>query len=170
MRHNVKKRRLNNLPRAHRNAVVRNLATSIILHERVKTTEKRAKVAAPVVEKLITIAKTKEPMQAIRQINEVVFDKNASRKLMEVLKDRYKDRSSGYTRITKFKRRDGDNALLVVVELTMDADTKEAPKAEAKEEKAAKAAKAEKEAPKKEEKAEEKPAKAKKETSKKDSK
>ena len=61
--------------------------------------------------------KKKDTVNAIREINKVVYDVNASKKLVEVLKDRYKDRESGFTRTTKFKNRDGDNAQLVVLEL-----------------------------------------------------
>ena len=117
MRHNKKKTTLSVSSTSQKNALLRNLATSLVLHERVKTTAKRAKLVAPIVEKLITTAKSKDAMNAIRQINEVVYDKNASRKLMQVLKDRYKDQQSGYTRITKYKNRDGDNAPLVILEL-----------------------------------------------------
>ena len=117
MRHKKKKNKLNAGSVSHADAIKRNLVTSIILHERVKTTAKRAAVVMPMVEKLITTAKTKDKVSAIRNINEVVLDKNACRKIMEVLKDRYKERSSGYTRAIKYKNRAGDNAPMVVVEL-----------------------------------------------------
>ncbi|MBT6068162.1 50S ribosomal protein L17 [Candidatus Peregrinibacteria bacterium] len=138
MRHKVSKNRLN-VSSSHQKAIVRNMATSIILHERVKTTAKKASIVVPMVEKLITIAKKKDTMGAIRKINEIVFDKNASKKLMEVLKERYADKNSGFTRITKYKSRDGDNAPLVIIELlegkpTVKEEKAEAPKA-AKEDK-----------------------------------
>lgn len=98
-------------------AMLRNLATSVILHERIQTTDKRAVMTAPIVEKLITTSKTKDTLNAIREINRIVFDENASKKLLEVLKDRYADRSSGFTRITKLKNRAGDNAPMVMLEL-----------------------------------------------------
>jgi len=117
MRHNNKKNKLNAGSSSHLKAMMRNLATSVILHERVKTTAKKAKIVTPIVEGLITTVKKKDTVNAIREINKVVYDVNASKKLVEVLKDRYKDRESGFTRTTKFKNRDGDNAQLVVLEL-----------------------------------------------------
>lgn len=93
--------------------MTRNLVTSVLLYETVRTTKKRADVAAPVVERLIAIAKRKVPREAIRAINRVVTHRNASRKMMEVLKDRYKDRPSGFTRMVALGSRKGDGAMLV---------------------------------------------------------
>ena len=117
MRHQVKRNKLNAGSSSHLKAMMRNLATSIILHEKVKTTAKKAKIVTPIVEGLITTVKKKDTVQAIREINKVVYDINASKKLIEVLKERYKERESGFTRTTKFKNRDGDNAQLVILEL-----------------------------------------------------
>lgn len=105
------------MQRDHLKAVIRNLATSIILFENVKTTKAKAKLVQPVVEDLITKAKTKDTIQAIRQINKVVFDENAGKKLLEVLKARYKDRQGGYTRIVKLENRAGDAAEIVQIQL-----------------------------------------------------
>lgn len=116
MRHKRKKKQLN-MNRDHRASVLRNLATSIILYEKVKTTAARAKQVQPVVEDLITKAKKKDAMNAIRQIDKVVYDKNAGKKLLEVLKDRYKDRNGGYTRIVKLGYRAGDTAEMVQISL-----------------------------------------------------
>lgn len=106
-----------NMQRDERASLIRNLATSVILFEKVKTTVARAKAVRPVVEDLITKAKTKDAHEAIRQINAIVFDENASRKLIEVLKDRYKERTGGYTRLVKMGRRDGDAAEVVQIQL-----------------------------------------------------
>lgn len=116
MRHQKKKQQLNCQP-SHRNALLRNLATSIILYEKVKTTQTRAKRVQPLIEKLILLTKKESELNAIRQINQIVFDKNASRKLMQKLKKRYQDRNSGFTRITNLKVRDGDAATLSQIEL-----------------------------------------------------
>jgi len=116
MRHNNKVKKLGK-EKSHREAMLRNLATSIILYEKVKTTEAKAKEAVKIVEKLITASKDKSQMLAIRKIQKVVYDKNASKKLIESLKDRYKDRQSGFTRITAIKNRPGDNAKIVQIEL-----------------------------------------------------
>jgi len=116
MRHQKKQLKLN-MQRDERASLIRNLATSIILFEKVKTTTARAKAVRPVVEDLITKAKTKELREAIRQISQVVFDEKASRKLIEVLKERYKDREGGYTRVVKMGRRVGDAAEVVQIQL-----------------------------------------------------
>jgi len=116
MRHQKKQLKLN-MQRDHRAALIRNLATSIILFEKVKTTVARAKAVRPVVEDLISKAKNKEPREAIRQINQIVFDKNATRKLLEVLKPRYQERTGGYTRVMKMGHRSGDAAQVVQIQL-----------------------------------------------------
>jgi hypothetical protein len=69
------------------------------------------------VEKLITVARTRSPQIAIRYVNQYVTHKNASRKVMEVLKPRYATRSSGFTRIVALGARKGDGAELVTLEL-----------------------------------------------------
>lgn len=116
MRHKVKKPKLN-LKKSHRESLLRNLATSLVLYEKVQTTLHRAKAVQPVVERLIKTAQKKEPQTAIRELNRVFYDKNASKKMIEILKAKYENRSSGYTRITKLKLRDGDAAQLVQIEL-----------------------------------------------------
>ncbi len=105
------------MQRDHAAALLRNLATSIILYEKVTTTASKAKMVRPIVENLITIAKEKDTMNAIRQINQVVFDQNAGKKLLEVLRDRYKSRKGGYTRILKTGYRKGDAAPIVSIQL-----------------------------------------------------
>jgi large subunit ribosomal protein L17 len=132
MEHRKNRLRLNQKPN-HAQLLLRNLATSIVLYETVRTTKKRAKVVVPMVHKLITIAKTKEPREAIRAINAVVMHGNASKKLIEVLKPRYASRHSGYTRITPVGARKGDGAELVDLELMdRDADAEPMPAKEKK--------------------------------------
>lgn len=116
MRHQKKRTKLN-MERDHRKALLRNLATSIILFENVKTTRAKAQQVRPVVERLITKAKKDDTVNAIREINKVVLDDKAGRKLIEVLKDRYKDRQGGYTRIVKVGHRAGDAAEMVQISL-----------------------------------------------------
>jgi large subunit ribosomal protein L17 len=116
MRHKVKKVQLN-LRKEHRNSLLRNLATSLVLYDKIKTTEARAKAVQPIVERLIKVAQKKDTMNAIRDLNKVFYDKNASRKMMDELKKRYEKQESGFTRITKLKLRDGDAATLVQLEL-----------------------------------------------------
>lgn len=116
MRHRVKKPRLN-INNDHKAALIRNLVTSIILHEKVKTTNRKAKICVPVVEKLIGMAKKKDGMSAIREINKIVFDRKAGKKLLEELKNRYENRNSGFVRVVKLGNRNGDNAPLSIIEL-----------------------------------------------------
>lgn len=91
----------------------RNLVTSLFLYEEIRTTRRRARVIQPLVDSLITTAKKSSPMLAIRSINAFVTDKNASRKLMEVLKGRYANRTSGFTSLKAVGARIGDGAELV---------------------------------------------------------
>ena len=115
----------------------RNLLTSVLLYETVRTTKKRAAVVAPQVDKLINYAKTHEPQVAIRYLNRTVTDKNASKKVMEVFTKRFAKVSSGLTRTKALGFREGDGAELVELSLVEGEAVKAAePKpAEKKEEK-----------------------------------
>ncbi|MEK7145862.1 MAG: 50S ribosomal protein L17 [Patescibacteria group bacterium] len=119
MRHKKKNLKMN-MQRDERAALLRNLATSVILFEKVKTTASRARQVKPVVEKLITTAKGSDKMHAIREINKVIFDKQAGKKLVDVLSERYKDRPGGYTRTLKVGFRSGDSAPVVQLQLVND--------------------------------------------------
>lgn len=124
MRHRHSRLRLRYKP-AHSRSLQRNLVTSVLLYEAVRTTRKRAEVVQPIVDRIIAVARTKQPHIAIRYINGIVMHKNACRKTMEVLKERYKDRTSGYTRLVPLGSRAGDGAKLVSFEL-VDAQKGEA--------------------------------------------
>jgi len=120
------------------------------------------------VDQLITYAKKNSPHQSVRYINQVVTDKNASKKVMEVLKDRYASRSSGLTRMKPAGARTGDGAEIVDLELVDAVITIDEPAEEKKEKKIkkpeVKEEKSEEKVEKKEEKkAEKKEKKAKKE-------
>lgn len=93
--------------------MLRSMLTSLLLHEQIRTTKKRAQVLRPMVDKILTIGKTDRPDLAIRRINQVVTHPNASRKILEVFKPRYADRTSGFTRTTPVGMRVGDGAKLV---------------------------------------------------------
>lgn len=121
MRHKVKKIKLGR-QNAHTAALIKNLVTSVILHEKIKTTQAKAKAAQPQVEKLITLARAvesgkKAKREVIREFNRQLFDENASRKLLEELAVRYADRTSGFTRTTHLGNRAGDAAPIVQLEL-----------------------------------------------------
>jgi len=116
MRHLKKKGKLV-ADKGHNTSLIRNLAMSVIIYEKIKTTEAKARTVKPFVEKLINIGKTKEKREAIRQIEALLQHENSSRKILEVLVEKYKDRKSGYTRVTKLGYRSGDNAPVVQIEL-----------------------------------------------------
>lgn len=96
--------------------MLRNLASSILIYESVKTTRAKAKVVRSLVEKIITTAK-KGDLNARRSIIEKLPQKMAVKKAMEVLGKRYKKREGGYTRITKLPARQGDGAEMAQIEL-----------------------------------------------------
>jgi len=100
---------------SHRIAMLRNMVTSFIRHEKVRTTDVKAKELRIVAEKMITLGK-KGDLHARRQALAIVRDKAMVKKLFEQLSLRYKDRSGGYTRVVKTGYRNGDNAPLSVVE------------------------------------------------------
>ncbi len=116
MRHRVKSKRINR-ESSHLDSMLRNLATSIVLYEKVKTTQARAKLVKPIVEKLIAASKKKGLANAMRDLNSYLMDKNASKKLMQEIIPRYKDRSSGFVRLTPLGNRPGDNAPVIQIEL-----------------------------------------------------
>ncbi len=116
MRHKVKKVQLGS-DKDHKTALMRNLAMSVIIYEKVKTTATKAKAVQPFVERLISISKNENKMHAIREIERLLQHKNSSKKIFEVLTEKYKDKNSGFTRITKLGYRNGDNAPVVQIEL-----------------------------------------------------
>lgn len=115
MRHQKKKVTLDRKA-GPRRALLTGLAESVILYERVRTTKAKAKAVRPLVERLITKAKAKD-INARRQIAAILSTQNALRKLMDDLGPRYKDRSSGYTRMTALGERKGDGAQEAIIEL-----------------------------------------------------
>jgi large subunit ribosomal protein L17 len=99
-----------------RELMLRNLASSIIMYEKVKTTEAKAKVVRTLLEQMITVAK-KGDLAARRRLIATLPQVLAVRKAMEVLGPRYKDRQGGYSRIIKLGSRKGDGAEMVQIEL-----------------------------------------------------
>ena len=99
-----------------RELMLRNLASSIVMYEKVRTTEAKAKVVRSLVEKAITTSK-KGDLTARRALTALLPQKMAVKKLMEVLGVKYKDRRGGYTRLVKLGARQGDGAQIVQIEL-----------------------------------------------------
>ncbi|KKQ94624.1 MAG: 50S ribosomal protein L17 [candidate division CPR2 bacterium GW2011_GWC1_39_9] len=99
-----------------REALIKNLATSLILHERIETTLAKAKEIRPVVEKIITKGK-KGDLAARRQLLKKLPE-NAAAKVIEKLSVEYKETPGGYTRILKTGFRGGDGAPTAIIEFT----------------------------------------------------
>ena len=123
MRHRVAGRKLGRSS-GHRRALYRNLVTDLFRHERIETTEAKAKAIRPLAERLITLAKRgladgrpERALHARRLAVARLNDPLIARKLFEVLAPRYEDRPGGYTRIIKLHRRLGDGAKMAIIEL-----------------------------------------------------
>ncbi len=94
----------------------RNMVTSLLDHERIETTDAKAKELRGVAERMITLAK-RGSLHARRQALSVVRSKEVTAKLFGELAERYADRPGGYTRVIKLGHRVGDNAPVSIIEL-----------------------------------------------------
>ncbi len=115
MRHNKSGRRLGRNS-SHRTAMMRNMVTSLIQHEKITTTDARAKELRKLTDKMITLGKRGD-LHARRQASEVIRDRKAVSKLFDQLGPRFSARPGGYTRIIKLGNRLGDNAPQSLIEL-----------------------------------------------------
>jgi large subunit ribosomal protein L17 len=115
MRHRKKGKTLGRKA-APRKALLRNLAASVVLYEKVKTTEAKAKAVRPLVEKAITAGKT-PTLASRRKLLSFFYTDHPVNKIMDVLGPRYAKRPGGYTRITKIGHRKNDGADMVQIEL-----------------------------------------------------
>jgi large subunit ribosomal protein L17 len=100
----------------HQKAMLANLSRSLFEHEKIRTTQAKAREVQPLAEKLITLAKDGS-LHARRQALEVIPDRDVVHKLFSDIGPRYQDRPGGYTRIVKLGPRLGDAAPMVVLEL-----------------------------------------------------
>jgi len=106
----------------HRKSMLRNLVTDLIVHERITTTEMRAKEIRPIVEKMITFGKRgdlharRQVATFVRRRDEVDTDQDAIQKLFSDIAPRFKERQGGYTRILKLGTRQGDAAPMAIIE------------------------------------------------------
>ncbi len=105
----------------HQAHMLSNLAASLFIHERIKTTEAKAKTLRPLAEKLITKAK-KGDVHNRRQVLSVIEDRDVVHKLFDDIGPRFSDRNGGYTRILKIGPRQGDGAPMVLMELVEEGD------------------------------------------------
>jgi large subunit ribosomal protein L17 len=126
MRHLKAGRKLNRTS-AHRKALFRNLVTSLIEHEQVRTTDAKAKELRRIAERMITLGK-RGSLHARRQALSYIRSRSVVTKLFDEVAGRFKERLGGYTRVVKIGHRHGDAAPMSVIELT---DRGEAAKAEA---------------------------------------
>ena len=121
MKHNLTHRKLNRTT-SHRKALLMNLSNSLIKHEQITTTLSKAKELRPFVEKIITLGK-KGDLVSRRKAISILQDQKNTKKIFDVISERYKERSGGYTRIIKIGNRFGDNAPTAIIEL-VDRDEK----------------------------------------------
>ncbi len=115
MRHNKSGRSLGRNS-SHRTAMLRNMVTSLFAHEKITTTDIRAKELRKLADRMITLGKRGD-MHARRQALQVIRERKVVAKLFDMIAPRYKDRPGGYTRIIKLGYRAGDNAPLSQIEL-----------------------------------------------------
>jgi len=115
VRHRKKGRQLGRNTK-HRKALYRNLVTSLLEHERIETTEAKAKELRGLTDKMITLGKS-GTLHARRRALQVIRTKEIVEKLFNDVAGRFHDRQGGYTRIIKTRRRPGDAAELVAIEL-----------------------------------------------------
>ncbi|SFE40520.1 LSU ribosomal protein L17P [Lentibacillus persicus] len=106
----------------HRMAMLRNLTSDLIIHERIETTEAKAKDLKSTAEKMITLGKRGD-LHARRQAASFLYDQDANedesvlQKLFDDIAGRYEDRQGGYTRVLKLGPRQGDGAKMAIIEL-----------------------------------------------------
>ncbi len=115
MRHKVGQRKLNRTT-SHRLAMLHNMVTSLLRHERIETTIPKAKEARPLAERIITLGK-RGGLANVRLASRTVRDREVLEKVFGELKDRYAARPGGYTRILRKGFRRGDAAEVAILEL-----------------------------------------------------
>jgi large subunit ribosomal protein L17 len=115
MRHRKSGRKLGRF-KEHREALIRNLMISLIEHRKIQTTIAKAKEVQPEIERLLSLARQDTPHTRRMALSRLA-NKKAMRQLFEFAPEQYADRASGFTRITKLGPRQGDAAMMVVIEL-----------------------------------------------------
>ena len=115
MRHRKSGRKLGRNS-SHREAMFRNMVTSLFEHERIVTTTEKAKEVGPIAEKMITLAKRGD-LHARRQAYSYIHSQEIVAKLFDEIGEMFADRNGGYTRIIKTGVRQGDAASMAILEL-----------------------------------------------------
>lgn len=144
MRHRVRSRKLGRTS-AHRLALYRNMVTSLLEHERIQTTDAKAREVRRIAERMITLGK-RGTLHARRRALRIIRQREVAAKVFDELADRYRDRPGGYTRVLKIGIRTGDAAPVSIVEL-VEAGEVARPKAEPAEKKTARRRSAPKKTP-----------------------
>jgi large subunit ribosomal protein L17 len=116
MRHMNQGRKLNRTS-AHRKALFRNLVLSLVKHERIKTTDAKAKELRGFADRMVTLGKRGD-LSARRLAFNFMQSRDAVKKLFDEIAPRYKERAGGYTRVVKYGFRRGDAAQLSIIEFT----------------------------------------------------
>ncbi len=119
MRHRKSGRKLNRTS-SHRKALMRNMVTSLLDHERIETTDAKAKALRGLADRMITLGKRGD-LHARRQALSVIRSKEVTAKVFDELAERFRDRPGGYTRVIKLGNRVGDAAPISIIELVEDA-------------------------------------------------
>ncbi len=128
MRHRVVAGVLGRSP-SHRLAMYRNMVTSLLEHERIETTDAKAKGVRRLAERMITLGKRGD-LHARRRALRVIRSRSVTAKVFDDLAERFRDRPGGYTRIIKVRNRVGDAAPMSIIELVGRGDEKSAAPAE----------------------------------------
>jgi len=126
MRHGISGKKLGRTS-SHRIAMFRNMVTSFLKYEKIKTTDVKAKELKKVAEKMVTLGKRGD-LHAKRQVLAFVRDREVVSKLFSEISVRYKDWNGGYTRIVKMGNRNGDNASMSMIELIKEASPEQTKK------------------------------------------
>jgi large subunit ribosomal protein L17 len=121
MRHRVGGRKFG-LPSDQRRALLKGLVRSLLIFQKIKTTETRAKDIRIIAERLITTARHGDTLHNRRQANRYLTDETLTRHLFVVIAPEFQDTPGGYTRLTKIGQRRGDAAPIVMLELATDKD------------------------------------------------
>ncbi|MCK9263836.1 MAG: 50S ribosomal protein L17 [Deltaproteobacteria bacterium] len=99
----------------HKEAMLRNLVTSLIIHERIETTEAKAKELRKIADRMITLGK-KGDLASLRRAMKSIRTKEALGKLFNEIAPRFTERHGGYTRVIKYRNRKGDGATTAIIE------------------------------------------------------
>jgi large subunit ribosomal protein L17 len=155
MRHGKKIHKLNR-PAEHRKAVLNNLAMALITRKQIQTTESKAKALKPYIDRLISTA-LQDTLSARRRVAQHLPNKEAFKELFNNIVPKLEGRTSGFSRIVKFRSRRGDGAPMSIVQLLLEEEPEKKGRKKGKKKAAAKAAPAAKKAKEEKESEPEKP-------------